>query len=470
MTILEVHQGLKDKKFSAKELTQKCLEKIKKENKKINAFITVLEKEALEQAEKADQRIRKTGPSHFLDGIPLAIKDTILIEGVKTTAASKILENYQAAYDATVIKKLRQAGAIFIGKTNLDEFAMGSSGENSAFGPTKNPLDLDRVPGGSSSGSGAAVVAGMCFGALGSDTGGSIRTPASFCGIVGLKPTYGRVSRYGLIAMASSLDQIGPLAKNIDDTAIILSAIEGKDEYDSTSVGLDFPVTLPKTADLRNIKIGLPKEYFISDLDQKAKKIIEETVRKIEKEGGQIIEVSLPHIEYALACYYIIMPAEVSANLARYDGIKFGLSVSGKNLLEIYLESRTTGLGDEIRRRVMLGTYILSAGYYDAYYLQAQKVRSLIKQDFAEVFQKVDCLLAPVTPDLPFKLGEKTADPLKMYLSDILTVPANLAGLPVLSLPVGFVGHLPVGLQIIGSQFAENKILSVAKTIERILK
>lgn len=469
LTILQAHQGLQKREFSATELTQACLEQIKKENKKINAFITVLEEEAIEQAQRIDEKIRREGIKNYLTGIPLAIKDNILIEDIRCTASSRILENYQATYDATVIKRLRENGVIFLGKTNLDEFAMGSSGENSAFGPTKNPYDLERVPGGSSSGSAAAVAANMCLGALGSDTGGSIRQPASFCGLVGLKPTYGRVSRFGLIAMASSLDQIGPLTKKVDETAIILSAIEGKDEFDSTSVNLDFKTELPKIIDLRNIKIGLPKEYFIKGLDKDIKEKIEEVIHLIEKEGGQIIEVSLPHTVDALACYYIIMPAEVSANLARYDGIKYGYSSIGENLLDIYLESRTKGFGEEVKRRIMLGTYTLSAGYYEAYYLKAQKVRTLIKQDFVNVFKKVDCLITPTTPTTAFKIGEKINDPLKMYLSDVYTVPVNLAGLPALSLPIGLIDNLPVGMQIIGQWFDENKMLAVAKTVESLL-
>jgi aspartyl-tRNA(Asn)/glutamyl-tRNA(Gln) amidotransferase subunit A len=486
LTILEAHQGLKKKEFSVTELIRSCLEQIKKENKKINAFITVLEKQAIEAAKKNDQKIRQGESISYLTGIPLAIKDNILIEDIRCTAGSKILENYIATYDATVIKKLKEAGAIFLGKTNLDEFAMGSSGETSYFGPTKNPCDLERVPGGSSSGSAAAVADQMCLGALGSDTGGSIRQPASFCGIVGLKPTYGRVSRFGLIAMASSLDQIGPLAKNVDDVAIILSIIEGKDKYDSTTVEPDFKTDLPKTIDLRNIKIGLVKEFFGPGLDREIKELIENQIRFLEKEGAEIVEVSLPHLEYSLPCYYIIMPAEVSANLARYDGIKYGFSVKGKNLLDVYLETRSQGFGDEVRRRIMLGTYTLSAGYYEAYYLKAQKVRTLIKQDFQKVFQEVDCLIGPTTPTTAFKLGEKIDDPLKMYLSDIYTVSVNLAGLPAISIPLirtntdpvvaGRINtdkqnksrSLPVGLQIISQQFEENKLLSIAKTIEQL--
>ncbi|MDD5625722.1 MAG: Asp-tRNA(Asn)/Glu-tRNA(Gln) amidotransferase subunit GatA [Patescibacteria group bacterium] len=468
LTILEAHQGLKKKEFSSEDLVRSCLDEIKKQDKKINAFITVLEKEAIERAKTIDKQIASNGLNNFLTGIPLAIKDNILIQDVRATAGSKILSEYCSPYDATVIKKLKDAGAIFVGKTNLDEFAMGSSTENSFFGPTKNPRDLERVPGGSSGGSAAAVTAKMCLGALGSDTGGSIRQPASFCGVVGLKPTYGKVSRFGLMAMASSLDQIGPIGNSVDDVAVLLDAIEGKDNFDSTSV------ETPKIENLKlkieNLRIGIPKEYFIKGLDSQIKKNIDHLIKKLKDEGAEIKEVSLPHTKEALACYYIIMPAEVSANLSRYDGIRYGYSIQeGKNLLDVYLNSRTQGFGDESKRRIILGTYILSKGYYEAYYLKAQKVRTLIKNDFQEAFKKVDCLLTPTTPTTAFKIGEKIDDPLNMYLSDIYTVPVNLAGLPALSMPVGKIDKLPFGLQIIGNYFEENKILEIAKTIEKLI-
>jgi len=468
LTILEAHQGLKKKEFSSEDLVRSCLDEIKKQDKKINAFITVLEKEAIERAKTIDKQIASNGLNNFLTGIPLAIKDNILIQDVRTTAGSKILSEYYSPYDATVIKKLKDVGAIFVGKTNLDEFAMGSSTENSFFGPTKNPRDLQRVPGGSSGGSTAAVTAKMCLGALGSDTGGSIRQPASFCGVVGLKPTYGKVSRYGLMAMASSLDQIGPIGNSVDDVAVLLDAIEGKDNFDSTSA------ETPKIENLKlkieNLRIGIPKEYFVKGLDLQIKKNINQLIKKLEDEGAEIKEVSLPHTKEALACYYIIMPAEVSANLSRYDGIRYGYSVQeGKNLLDVYLNSRTQGFGDESKRRIILGTYILSKGYYEAYYLKAQKVRTLIKNDFQKVFEKVDCLLTPTTPTTAFKIGEKIDDPLNMYLSDIYTVPVNLAGLPALSLPIGKLQNLPFGLQIIGNYFEENKILEIAKRIEGLI-
>jgi aspartyl-tRNA(Asn)/glutamyl-tRNA(Gln) amidotransferase subunit A len=393
-----------------------------------------------------------------------------LVEGVKCTAGSKILENYVAPYDATVIKKLKEAGAIILGKTNLDEFAMGSSTENSAFFPTKNPLDLERVPGGSSGGSAAAVCANFCVFALGSDTGGSVRQPASFCGIVGLKPTYGSVSRYGLIAFASSLDQIGPMAKNVDDCKIVFEVIRGKDEMDSTSVNSKFQIPNSKI-EIKNLKIGVPKEYFVEGIEPEVKEKIEEAIKKYEEMGAKILEISLPHTEYALACYFIISRSEASANLARYDGIKYGFSTSKKqrtanNLLNVYLESRGGGFGKEVKRRIMLGTFSLSVGYYEAYYLRAAKVRNLIIKDFEKAFEKVDLIFTPTSPTLPFKLGEKIDDPLKMYLSDIFTVSVNLAGLPAISIPVSKVKNLPVGLQIIGKPFEENKIFEVAKFYE----
>jgi len=471
LTILKAHKGLKEKVFSSEELTRFYLEKIKKENKKLNAFINVFFDKAIEQARKRDKTIFSQGPKTLLDGIPFAIKDNILIEDLPCTAGSKILENYKATYDATVIKKLKNAGAIFLGKTNMDEFAMGSSTETSYFGPTRNPWDFTRVPGGSSGGSAAAVASNLCLAALGSDTGGSIRQPASFCGVYGLKPTYGRVSRYGLIAMASSLDQIGPLTRSIDDLAIVLQTIEGKDEFDSTTYELMFKTEIPKKSDLKKFKIGLPKEYFSKDLDKKIKEKIDQVVKKLEENKAEIKEINLPHTEYALACYYIIMPAEVSSNLARYDGIRYGYSEEkSKDLLDLYLKSRTKGFGEEVKRRIILGTYILSAGYWDEYYLKAQKVRTLIKKDFEQAFKEVDCLVTPTTPTPAFKIGEKIDDPLTMYLSDIFTVPVNLAGLPALSMPIGKIENLPVGLQIIGNYFEENKILEIGKIIEELIK
>ena len=472
-TIEKVKEGLIKKEFSALELTRAYLEKIEKEDKKIGAFLTVCEDLAIKQAKEIDEMILSGKKLPILAGVPCAIKDIILVEGVKCTAGSKILENYVAPYDATVVKKLKEAGAIILGKTNLDEFAMGSSTENSAFFPTKNPLDLERVPGGSSGGSAAAVAANFCVFSLGTDTGGSIRQPASFCGIVGLKPTYGSVSRYGLIAFASSLDQIGAMTKNVEDCKIVFEVIRGKDEMDSTSVNSKFKIQNSKLQfKIQNLKIGIPKEYFIEGMDEEVEEKIKEAIKKYEETGAKILEISLPHTEYALPCYYIIAPSEASANLARYDGIKYGYSKISNlksqisNLLDVYFESREEGFGKEVRRRIMLGTFSLSIGYYDAYYLRAAKVRSLIIRDFERAFEKVDLIFTPTSPTLPFKLGEKIDDPLKMYLSDIFTVSVNLAGLPAISIPVSKVKNLPVGLQIIGKPFEEEKIFEVAKIYE----
>jgi aspartyl-tRNA(Asn)/glutamyl-tRNA(Gln) amidotransferase subunit A len=476
-TIEKVREGLKKKEFSAIDLTKSYLEKIEKEDKKIGAFLTISENLAIKQAKEIDEMILSGKKLPILAGVPCAIKDIILVEGVKCTAGSKILENYVAPYDATVVRKLKEAGAIILGKTNLDEFAMGSSTENSAFFPTKNPFDLKRVPGGSSGGSAAAVAANFCVFALGSDTGGSIRQPASFCGIVGLKPTYGSVSRYGLIAFASSLDQIGPMTKNVEDAEIVFDVIKGKDEMDSTSVNPKSQILNSKQIrnskfEIQNLRIGVPKEYFIKGIDPEVERIIREAIKKYEEMGVKIVEISLPHTEYALPCYYIIAPSEASANLARYDGIKYGFSklkaqnLKVKSLLEVYLESRGEGFGPEVRRRIMLGTYTLSAGYYEAYYLRAQKIRTLIKEDFETAFEIVDAIFTPTSPTPPFKLGEKIDDPLKMYLSDIFTVSTNLAGLPAISIPVGKVKNLPVGLQIIGKPFEEEKIFQIGKIYE----
>ncbi|MBU2635420.1 Asp-tRNA(Asn)/Glu-tRNA(Gln) amidotransferase subunit GatA [Patescibacteria group bacterium] len=463
LTIVQAHKGLLEKKFSALELTKFFLNKIKKQDKKISAFITVTDDLALFQAKEVDKIISAGRKIPILAGVPVSVKDNILVEKIKATCASKILEDYVAPYDATCIKKLREFGAVILGKTNLDEFAMGSSTEHSAFFPTKNPHDLTKVSGGSSGGSAAAVAADLCCYALGSDTGGSIRQPASFCGVVGLKPTYGAVSRYGLIAFASSLDQIGPITKTAEDAQIVFNAISGKDELDSTSVELR-----SKNYELRirDLKIGFPKEYFIKGIDPEVEKIVRQAIEKIEKMGAKIEEISLPHTEHALPVYYIIMPSEASANLARYDGVKYGLSKSSKDLLGVYLKSRADGFGDEVKRRIMLGTYALSAGYYDAYYLKAQKVRTLIRHDFDKAFKKVDAIFTPTSPFPAFKLGEKIKDPLSMYLSDIFTVSVNLVGLPAVSVPVGSVGKLPVGLQIIGKPFEENKILEISKIYE----
>lgn len=458
LTIKDTLDGFVKKEFSPEELRQNFLESIKKENPELNAYLSVFD--------ESKGRLPR-GEQSGLYGIPCAIKDNTLIEGTRCTGGSKILENYVSAYDATVIRKLRSAGAVFLGKTNLDEFAMGSSTENSAFGPTKNPHDLTRVPGGSSGGSAAAVAAGLAVFALGSDTGGSIRLPASFCGVVGLKPTYGRVSRYGLMAMASSLDQIGPITKNVHDAALVLNVIAGKDSLDSTSAALETPdFTRNLDKPVKGLKIGVPKEYFGEGLDDEVDDAIQKAISKLQALGAEIIDISLPHSEYALAAYYIIMPSEVSANLARYDGVKYGYQAKARDLLETYLKTRGDGFGEEARRRIMLGTYSLSAGYYDAYYKKAQQIRTLIMRDFEEVFKKVDVIAGPTAPTTAFKLGEKTKDPLTMYLSDVYTVAINLVGLPAISVPCGFVDNLPVGLQIIGRQFDEEGILRTAYNYE----
>ncbi len=468
LTICKALKLLEEKKISSVELVEETFKHIKRIDPKVKAFLYLDEEGAIKQAKKADE-LREKGNKSRLLGVPISIKDNMCIKGLPTTCASKILENFIAPYDATVIEKLRAEGAIFIGKTNLDEFAMGSSTENSAFFPTHNPWDLERVPGGSSGGSAAAVASRMGLGSLGSDTGGSIRQPACFCGVVGLKPTYGRVSRYGLVAFASSLDQIGPFATNVEDTALLLQIISGHDPKDSTSAPFDVPDYLQfiKKNENTSYKIGLPKEYFEGGIDKEMAKVIEDLIEKLKKKH-QIKEISLPHTEYAVATYYIIAPAEASSNLARYDGVKYGFRAEAKSLMEMYKKSRALGFGREVKRRIMLGTYALSAGYYDAFYLKASKVRTLITQDFLKAFEEVDLILTPVSPTPPFKIGEKIADPLQMYLSDIFTIPVNLAGVPGLSLPIGLTSNdLPVGLQIIGPHFKDELVLSLAYQIEK---
>ncbi|MBP6914257.1 Asp-tRNA(Asn)/Glu-tRNA(Gln) amidotransferase subunit GatA [Candidatus Parcubacteria bacterium] len=454
LTIKQAHQGLKEKQFSSVELTQSYLDRIQEKDKDIKAYLTITSELALNQAKIADEKIKK-GEINILTGIPCAIKDNIMIKGVRCTAGSKFLEQYVSPYNATVIDKLE--GAVFLGKTNLDEFAMGSSCEKSAYFPTHNPNDLERVPGGSSGGSAAAVAANECVFALGSDTGGSIRQPACFCGITGLKPTYGTVSRYGLIAFASSLDQIGPMTRNIEDAEIVFSAIKGLDPMDSTSSDKSI------NKEIKKIKIGVPKEYFAQGLDPKIEESVRNAISFYEKQGAEIIEISLPHTEYALACYYIIAPSEASANLARFDGIRYGKVSSGENLMDYYLQNRTKGFGEEVKKRIILGTYTLSAGYYDEYYKKALKVRTLIKQDFEKAFEKVDVIIGPTSPCLPFKIGELIDDPLAMYLSDIYTVSVNLAGLPAISIPCGKSNGLPIGMQIIAPAFMENNLFNIAK-------
>ena len=460
LNIAGAQKLIHDKEISCRELVSIYQENIKKRNKDINAYLEVFN-DAFEIAEQEDKEILKGRELKPLTGIPLAIKDLILIEGKIASAGSKILEKYRATYDATVIKKLRDAGAIFLGRTNMDEFAMGSSTENSAFGVTKNPYDLGRVAGGSSGGSAAAVAMQGCLASLGSDTGGSIRQPASFCGVVGLKPTYGAVSRFGLIAMASSLDQIGPITKSVEDAEIVFNIIKGKDEMDSTSVD----VLGSKFQDLNKLRIGLLK-YDRKWVDKKVNDAIDLSIRILRQLGHQVEEIEMPHLEYSLPCYYIIMPAEVSANLARFDGVKYGLSVEGKNLLEDYMKTRAEGFGREVKRRIMLGTYVLSAGYYDEYYGRANKVRTLIKKDFEETFKNFDLILSPTAPTPAFKIGEKTEDPLQMYLSDIFTVSVNLAGLPAISIPVP-ASELPIGVQFIAPWFREDLLFELGKQYEK---
>lgn len=470
LTIKSATDGLRKAEFTSVELTRACLNQIKIYDKEIGAFLEVYADEALEQARESDKRIKAKKPLGDLDGIPGATKDNMLMRGKIVSAGSRILENYKSAYDATVVRKLHNQGAIILGRTNMDEFAMGSSTETSAYQKTKNPWNLETVPGGSSGGSAAAVAANMCLFALGSDTGGSIRQPASLCGVTGLKPTYGRVSRYGLIAMASSLDQIGPLTKTAEDAKIVLEAIEGKDARDATSVDLLSqiePSTLnAKRFTLKDLRIGVPKEYFIAGMDGEVEKRVREAIKKFEDLGVKVEEISLPHSEYGLAIYYIIMPAEVSANLARFDGIRYGASAPGEKLWDVYDNTRGQNFGAEVRRRIMLGTYVLSAGYYDAYYKKAQQVRTLVKQDFDKALHQVDVILTPTSPGVAWKLGEKFNDPLTMYLSDIYTVSANVAGLPAVSVPCGFAHDLPVGLQIIGKQFDDEKVLQVAQAYQ----
>jgi len=471
MSILEIHQKLINKEISAVELTKEYLNKIEDEDKQIHSFLTITPELALRQAREAQERIDKEKDVPLLCGVPCAVKDNILVEGIRCTAGSRILENYIAPYSATVIERLKKLGVVILGKTNMDEFAMGSSTENSAYGVTKNPIDKTRVPGGSSGGSAAAVASDFCQFALGSDTGGSIRQPASFCGLVGLKPTYGAVSRYGLIAMASSLDQIGPITKTVEDARIVFEAIKGKDPLDSTSVESEVQGS---KFEIKNLKIGVPDEYFIKGMEKGVEEAIEKAISKLKQLGVKIRKISLPHTEYSLATYYLIMASEASANLARYDGIRYGNSAisnsqpSTHDPFEIYSKTRGKYFGKEVKRRIILGTFALSAGYYDQFYSKAQKARGLIKKDFDQAFKEVDLILTPTTPTVAFKIGEKINDPVKMYLSDIFTVSANLTGLPALSLPCGKIGRLPVGIQIIGRAFEEEKVFEFSKAFEQL--
>ncbi|MBA7562191.1 Glutamyl-tRNA(Gln) amidotransferase subunit A [subsurface metagenome] len=464
LTIHEAHRLLKAKQLSSVELTKACLERIHRVEPKVHAMVTITDELALKQAQKADELIA-VGNTNLLTGIPVLIKDNICTKGIPTTCSSKMLENFVPPYDAAVVERLNNCGAVVLGKANMDEFAMGSSTENSALFTTHNPWDLSRVPGGSSGGSAAAVAAGEAIYALGSDTGGSIRQPAGFCSVTGLKPTYGRVSRYGLVAFASSLDQIGPLTQDVADCALVLNAIASFDSRDSTSVPYPTPdYTQCLNTDIKELRVGVPKEYFVEGMQTEVETAIRTAINKLEELGARVEwEVSLPHTAYALAVYYIIAPSEASANLARYDGVKYGFSYQdADSMWEAMEKTRQYGFGAEVKRRIMLGTYALSAGYYDAYYLKAQKVRTLIRQEFDQAFEKFDALVTPTSPTVPFKIGERVDDPLQMYLSDVCTLPINIAGLPAISIPAGFADGLPIGMQIIGKPFAEETILKIA--------
>ncbi len=464
LTIHEAHELLKTKRLSSVELTRTTLERIRQVEPKVQALVTITEELALKQARKADELIA-SGNINPLTGIPVVIKDNMCTKGIRTTCSSRMLENFVPPYDATVVEKLNTCGVVVVGKSNMDEFAMGSSTEHSALFPTHNPWDLSRVPGGSSGGSAVVVAAGEAIYALGSDTGGSIRQPAGFCSVTGLKPTYGRVSRYGLVAFASSLDQIGPLTQDVTDCALVLNAIAGYDDRDSTSVPQPVPdYTKCLTTDLNGLRIGVPKEYFVEGMQAEVATAIRTAINKLEELGARVEwEVALPHTPYALAAYYIIAPSEASANLARYDGVKYGFSYQDtSSMWEAMEKTRQYGFGAEVKRRIMLGTYALSAGYYDAWYLKAQKVRTLIRQEFDQAFEKYDVLVTPTSPTVPFKIGEKVDDPLQMYLSDVCTLPINIASVPAISIPAGFADGLPIGMQIIGKPFSEETLLKTA--------
>ncbi|GFO53151.1 glutamyl-tRNA(Gln) amidotransferase subunit A [Geomonas sp. Red276] len=472
LTLHELHEKLKAKELSSVEATKAMLARIEAVDGKVNAFITVTPEQALAEAEAADQRIA-AGNIDLLTGIPVGLKDIFVTKGIRTTCGSKILENFIPPYDGTAVARLKERGAVIVGKLNQDEFAMGSSCESSYFGPCRNPWNLECTPGGSSGGSAAAIAGREATATLGTDTGGSIRQPASHCGIVGLKPTYGRVSRYGVIAYASSLDQVGPMTRDVKDAAIMLGAVAGHDPMDSTSVDTPVPDYLAALeAGVKGLKIGLPTQYYIEGLDPDVKRSMDEAIALYKSLGAEICEVSLPHTEYAVATYYLIATAEASSNLARYDGVRFGhRSENAKGLIDMFAKSRSEGFGDEVKRRIMLGTYALSSGYYDAYYLKAQKVRTLIMQDFLKAFESVDLLLTPVAPTPSFKIGEKLADPLQMYLSDIFTIPVNLAGTCGMSIPAGMSANgLPIGLQLIGKPFGEETILRAGYAFERETK
>ncbi|APC09266.1 Asp-tRNA(Asn)/Glu-tRNA(Gln) amidotransferase subunit GatA [Neomoorella thermoacetica] len=468
LTAHELSDLLNRKEISSEEATAAIIDRIEAVDGRVQAYLTRTAEQALEQARAVDAARARGETLGPLAGVPMALKDNLCTEGVRTTCSSRMLADWVPPYDATVVRRLKEAGAVMLGKLNMDEFAMGSSTENSSFFPTRNPWDLERVPGGSSGGAVAAVAAGEAYFALGSDTGGSIRQPASFCCVVGMKPTYGRVSRYGLVAFASSLDQIGPITRDVTDCALVLEAIAGHDPLDSTSA--DLPVPDYRSAlkpEVKGLKIGVPREYFGAGMEPEVAAIVRRAIAKLEELGAVCEETSLPHTEYALPAYYLVAPAEASSNLARYDGVSYGLRVPGKDIIEMYMNTRSQGFGPEVKRRIMLGTYALSSGYYDAYYLKALKVRTLIRRDFEAAFEKYDLLATPTSPTVAFRLGEKAGDPLAMYLSDLCTIPINMAGLPALSLPCGFSQGLPVGLQLIGRPFAEATLLQAAYAFEQ---
>ncbi|MBP8252012.1 MAG: Asp-tRNA(Asn)/Glu-tRNA(Gln) amidotransferase subunit GatA [Herpetosiphon sp.] len=467
LTIAQARQQLDAGEISAVELTDACLQRIEAVEPELHSFLLTTPELAREQAHAADTRI-KAGEADALTGIPIGIKDVIVTKGVRTTCGSKILENWVPPYDATVVSKLKSAGAVTLGKLNMDEFAMGSSNENSAFGGTRNPWDTSRVPGGSSGGSAAAVAAAEALGTLGTDTGGSIRQPAALCGIVGLKPTYGRVSRYGLVAFASSLDQCGPFARTVEDVALMLETIAGHDPKDSTSSTTAVPRYRDElTGDIRGLRVGVPREYFVDGMEEGVEKAIRTAIENLKELGAEIVDVSLPHTKYALPVYYIIAPAECSTNLARFDGVRYGVRLEGESMFDEIEHTRGQLFGAEVRRRIMLGTYALSSGYYDAYYRRAQQVRTLIRRDFQAVWEKVDLLATPTSPTVAFKIGEKANDPVAMYLSDVCTLPINLAGVPGLVVPCGFSENLPTGLQLIGKPFDESTLLRVGHAYEQ---
>jgi len=468
LTIHEAHELLKNREISSEELTKAVLDRSRRVDDRVKGFVTTTEGFALEQAQSADKRLRN-GEANPLLGIPVGIKDNMCTRGIRTTCSSRMLEKFIPPYNATVVEKLWETGAVMVGKTNMDEFAMGSSTENSAFYTTHNPWDLERVPGGSSGGSAAVVASGEALYALGSDTGGSIRQPAGFCNIVGLKPTYGRVSRFGLVAFASSLDQIGPMCRDVTDCALVMNVIAGHDNHDSTSIHETAPdYTKALKTDLKGIRLGVPKEFFVQGMESGVKDVMEAAIRQLETLGATVDrEVSLNYIPYSLAVYYILAPSEAMANLARYDGVKYGYSADEPTMWESLQKTRQLGFGAEVKRRIMLGTYALSAGYYDAYYLKAQKVRTLIREEFRQAFEKYDALIAPTSPSVPFKIGEKAADPVQMYLSDVCTIPVNIAGIPGLTVPAGFSQGLPVGMQVIGKPLSEEMLLRIGFAYEQ---